>query len=531
MQRTIVQVSAALCYGLLAVWSFGQPTGTVDWDHDHDPETITLSPYTELTATQDRLFDTIGFAAGYQSTFFQVFFDLALTNDGRYEPEEPYLLGHYFDLRQGVIAVTAPPFLIQAGRAFHRDEVASPYSLFISSHDISAPIVRIRYENRLFFYESRWIKLNQNSLWYRTPELIYAYPGYPSSPPIFDPDREDAPWTPLDDNPVWFRPLDRGANYKVYGVRIGDWRFGFQESVVYLNQSFYPEYFFSPLPMYFTQLVNSTPGKPWTQRDDENSHMGFFVERTGPESYAYLQFLMGDINLNFLTPDHDLSHPNKWAWSLGGTRDFDIGRIGVFHAGALKYTFAATTATSQSYSTKRYEYTYFPAVHYLFDGGLRAIDYRDNYIGYQYGENNLAFMTTYDATLNGYRVAASLEYVISGSKSPANPWHEERTWPGRLGDRRLFPLLDERPLEHTVRLETQIGRSVGPWEFSARAGIGAVFNELQLVPVPDRDDPSEDAEEPWIYRPSDRSRLLFSLALGARYRWRLPEGGALATTD
>lgn len=138
-----------------------QPAPSVE--PDTDPGTITISPYLELTATRDRLFHRIELAAEYRSSLFRLFFDFELTNDGRYEPEEPYLLGHYFDLRHGFAELTVPPFLIRAGRAFHRDEVAIPYSLFISSCDISAPVVRLRFENHRFFYERRWIKLNQNS--------------------------------------------------------------------------------------------------------------------------------------------------------------------------------------------------------------------------------------------------------------------------------------------------------------------------------------------------------------------------------
>ncbi|TVR29702.1 MAG: hypothetical protein EA404_14305 [Spirochaetaceae bacterium] len=492
-----------------------------DYGVEVDPVPVILSPYIGLSATQDKLFDEVGMTAEYNSGLFRVYFDLSLINDDKYEPEEPYMLGHYFNLKQGTIEFNYRPVSLLFGRTPHRDEIDSPYSMFISSWDIPATILSVNYEDSFFFYESRWIGLNQNSKWYRSPEPIYPYDDYPSSPPIFDPDNPPDGVDPDNPSGVYYRPLDRGANYKVYGIKLRDWRLGFQESIVYINQSFYPEYFLSPLPMYFTQLVNSTSGKPWTQIDDENSHMGFFVEYTQPRFpnyYGYFQFIMGDINLNMLAPDHDLEHPNKWGWSLGAKRDFSFGRLGLFHAGALKYTFAATSANRDNYSMKRYEYTYYPAVEYLFDGGARALDYRDNYIGYLYGENNLAFMATYEGDVNDYWVEGSAEFVVSGSKSPANPWHEYRGHPGRYGEGKLFPLLDESPLEKTVRLETSIARSFGAWDWKASAMIGAVFNELEVVDVvtPD-DDTHNDKDQPGLYKPGNDNRLLFEFFIGARY--------------
>lgn len=490
---------------------------------DVAPGTVTVIPYLGLFANQDNLYDEVGLIVDYNTGLFRMYFDMSLINDDKYEPEEPYMFGHYFDLKQGFIEFNYRPISLLAGRALHRDEVDSPYSMFISSWDNSATILSLNYEDSFFFYESRWIGLNQNSKWYRTPEPIYPW-EYEQSPDIFDDGKVDPITTDGDETHVYMRPLDRGANYKVYGVKLGDWRVGFQESVVYINQTFYPEYFLSPLPMYFTQLVNSTTGKPWTQIADENSHMGFFVDVTRPHYYAYLQFIMGDINLNRLYPEEELGHPNKWGWSIGGTRDFSFGRLGFYHAGALKYTFAATSARPSNYSLKRYEYTYYPAVEYLFEGGSRALDYRDNYIGYLYGENNLAFMLTYDGIVNEYDLSASAEFVLSGSKSPANPWHEYRGHPGRYGSDKVFHLLDESPLEKTIRFETSVGRSFGPWDFKASAMLGAVFNELEVVPaeVPpeDADDPYPDKSiQPGLYKPGNDNRLLFEFFIGARYNF------------
>lgn len=107
--------------------------------------------------------------------------------------------------------------------------------------------------------------------------------------------------------------------------------------------------------------------------------------------------------------------------------------------------------------------------------------------------------------------------------SPANPWHEYRGHPGRYGSDRVVHLLDESPLEKTVRVSSSIGRSFGRWDLKASAMIGAVFNELEVVPVeqPEDDDEHLDKNQPGLYKPSDHNRLLFEFFIGARYNFAI----------
>ncbi len=253
-----------------------------------------------------------------------------------------------------------------------------------------------------FTYESRWIRLNSNALQpIRAGDLTSAYP-------------------------------DRGANYKVFAVELGHWRFGLQDTAVYYGREFDAEYFLSPIPSILTQMVTKRDSTPWQEDANDNSILGLFAEWRPPWGYLYAQWLVDDISLNFLIPwflRDTFGNPtvaNKWAWSVGGHWDLPFGRLGFYHAGATKYTFAATE------DDKPYGYTYYPAVEYSLDDTMTdfeaVLDPQDNYLGYKYGENNLAFrleLSHLPHPVLGADFQAALEYVLSGSKSPANPWHGE----------------------------------------------------------------------------------------------------------
>ncbi|MFP4430354.1 MAG: hypothetical protein ACLFPV_03825 [Spirochaetaceae bacterium] len=463
---------------------------------------VMMKTYLNLFMTEENNYDEVGYGASYSTDFFTAAFDFSLINDDKYVPSESYMFGHRFDLKEGRFALEYRPFYFNAGRLVHSDETDTPYSMFISSRELPTVQADFTYDGNFFFYTTRWLLLNQNSEWYRTKVPVYDDDtGVIEENPdeLFDEDEAEAAGIAG----YVAEPLDRGANYKVYGMKFGDWRVGVQESVVYLYQTFYPEYFFSPLPMYFTQLVNSTKGKPWTQRFDENIHLGAFVDVTRPHYYSYFQFILGDVNLGALVPDQDLTQPWRAGWSIGGSYLFDFGRLGFYHAGATKYLFSATTSDSGSYSKKRYEYTYYPAVEYFYEDRLETLWYYDNYIGYQYGENNLAFMATYENNFADIDVTGMLEYVVSGSKSPANPWHELDRFPEGT------KMFNEDQLEHTFRIGSTIRYRYLGWEFGAAAKFGYRINSLELVEVvPD---------QPKIFRPVGDDEFLYELFLGAKY--------------
>ncbi len=475
-------------------------------------------------------FHELGATLDFESGPFGLALDFSVLNDDRYSTSEPVtMLGYRFDLREGLVTLDFDPVHIKGGRTRHRDEVDTPYSMFISSYEdgYNPVILEFAYEGERFFYRTRWIEVNRESDLYgrRVPvegannngDPQNIYPWDDIAERYGDGDEETG-------SGYTTKPFDRGANYMVMGVNLGDWRVGFQESVLYINEVFNPEYFLSPIPQYFTRLYGTKgaadPGVPWRQREDPNIHMGFFTDVTKPEWRAYFQFIMGDINLDFLTYE-ERTQPQKWAWSIGGERETQYGTFGLFHGGATRYIFAATSvdASRDLYSSQRYEYTYWPDVKFPHADGDRLIDYRENYIGYKYGENNVALMLTYENDFERFHLDSMAEMVVSGAKSPANPWHEYKQRPGRSDGRDANPplhifMLDEWPLEWTFRLGADVSRSFGPWTASIGGLVGGVFNELEYEAIN-----TWDAPEPGRYVPGDTSRPLFGVNLGLRYSY------------
>jgi hypothetical protein len=139
------------------------------------------------------------------------------------------------------------------------------------------------------------------------------------------------------------------------------------------------------------------------------------------------------------------------------------------------------------------------------------LDYRDNYIGYLYGENNLAFLVDYKRSFPRLDFGASLEYVISGSKSPANPWHDAVQ--GKDAGR-YTQMFGEPVLEHTITARLQGAWTRRAWTFYGRLSLGGVFNRLGLEASADL--PENPAMS--IYRPQEGdNHLIYGLTVGATY--------------
>jgi len=452
---------------------------------------VTLRP--DRVSGEPGLYDRLNTSLLYRYRFLRLVGDLSLALDERYAPDEPYMLGRSFYLENGGVILDFDFLSFSAGRFVHRDTVDTPYSLFISAADpwgtgwasgLPALLADLTIRGGCFSYESRWIRLNSNSI----QPLVEGGPTpYP----------------------------DRGANYKVFAVELGKWRFGLQDAAVYYDRVFDAEYFLSPIPHILTQMVTKRDSTPWQEDANDNSLMGLFAEWRPAHGYLYAQWLVDDISLDFLIPWFlrdlfgDRGIANKWAWSVGGHWDLPFGRLGFYHAGATKYTFAATE------DGKPYEYTYYPAVEYSLDDDPAfemTLDYRDNYLGYKYGENNLAFrleLSHLPRPLLGADFRAALEYVLSGSKSPANPWHEYAT-AGDAG--RYTQMLDEPVLEHTVVGDLAAAWPWRGWTFYTRLKLGGVFNRLGL-------EPAEAATKAQIFRPqAGENAFLYAWTLGFTYR-------------
>jgi hypothetical protein len=441
---------------------------------------------------EDRLVDTVRGIFSWKGGPAELLVDFSMVRDGVYPSEQPFLLEHYFQINDSRVSLDFSPLSLKFGRMRNRDVIDNPYSVFLSSKAPAALSAELGLDSGPVFYSSRWIMLNARS------DQLYA--------------------NDTDGTKHW---RDRGTNIKVFGLRLGDARLGFEESVVYLDRFFDAEYFLNPLPEYFVQLFTTSPGRPWVEQDNTNSLMGFFFDWDRDGLYLSSQFLLDDLNAKFLAPIlgkfipalYEVTNLTKIAWNLGARWDTPYGRFAFYQGGATKYTFASTYAYD-SYDDLPYEYTYYPAVEYSRLGTMTALDYTDNYIGYLYGENSLSFRLDYGTTfLRGsageFDFSSSLEWVINGSKSPANPWHEHTDWT-EIGP--SIELLDEAVLEHILRLKLEAGKSFGDWRIGCSGTVGYVWNALDFVNSP------APANEPKIYTPNPLvDKAILQLSLGVTY--------------
>ena len=411
---------------------------------------------------------------------------ITFRNDGKYaEQQAGYWAGFNATLDEGGVAVSADPFSIRAGRFTHADAVGSPYSLFVSSAPLPVLLLDMAVETDRFFYTSRWLGLNRNG---RVP----------------DPDNL----------------INRGATIKTWGVQLGELRLGFQDALVYPDRLFDVEYLLSPVPGFFLQYVKVAAGNPWSEVGNDNSIMGLFVDYTVPRFTTYGQLLVDDFNANAILKPDSFQNPNKIAWSLGGSVRTGAGTFGLYHAGATKYTFQAYGGGSVGSATDtRYGYTYYPAVEYRVDGQTRVILPEDNYIGYLHGENNIAIMATWSHWLCPVRVSADLEYTLSGSKSPANPWHQYTAWDspeavadGESGTR----LLNDPRLESRLVASARASIVRGRWTLFANARLGFVVNELELTAVAPELAGANNVIR--YFAPGETRRMIAGIELGATLR-------------
>ena len=409
---------------------------------------------------------------------FHFIASLLATNDGKYKASfsDSFWAGYYFMLMDGGLSFDLAPFHLRVGRLGHSDSISSPYSLFISSNPNRAVLAEFSYDDGRFFYLDRWLQLNDSSA------LLYP---------------------------------DRGANYKAYGIRFGNLRFGFQDSVVYRDRSFDPEYFLNPTPGFFLQYVNALEGNPWQQGSNDNSILGFFLDYTAADAwYAYAQILVDDINANRIINPKSYQNPDKIAWSLGGRLQTEFGTFGLYHAGATKYTFEPYG--SYGYDS-RYGYTYYPDTSYpAIEGGTKSILNEENYIGYINGENNLSFKAEYSNVLYEFALQAGLEFQLSGSKSPANPWHELWSWE-EAGQGTKF--LDDPVLEKRLTCSLSVKKPLGNWTFSLDGMLGYAWNALELTNTTIAN-PSA-GNDIWIWKPSPSNKLTARLGLGVGYSWKI----------
>lgn len=443
----------------------------------------------------------IGLNFAYTARRFSLIADMYIANDGKYSPLESNQEGgtffdYYAFLNTGGLIWRPEDFLtIKAGRFEHRDQLDGPYSLFVSSAAPSALLMELRFENDFFFYESRWVELNNSSAMFTS-----AYPDPEDDPNDLDGVTYDGPFP------------NRGMNVKAYGFKFGRMSFGLQDAAVYVGRSFDYEYFLSPLPQYFTQYVKGTLGRPWTTDNNENNLIGAFWKWDWTDEVQFdAQYLLDDFNMYALGIGPN--NPWKAAWAFRAKVKTTFGNFAFSHAGAYKYTFEPTRDLAE----EAYSYTYYPDSRFTIDDlSDTAVAFDDLMIGYKHGENNIAFRLDYDREWKDLIVASYLEFVLSGAKSPTNAWHDD-DWHDYEGGR----LLDDDLLEKKFLLSVGASKRFGGLNLMGSLLVGYAFNALELVDP----DTSYTVKEKYqtindnsaIWKPGSGGEAIFAASLGVRY--------------
>ena len=487
-----------------------------------------------------------GFDIGYKDTFWlglglkmnytagplKLIGDIEFKNDKKYAPAAVMLPsgslgGFYFMLNEGGLSFSKDFMHFVAGRFRNYDEIDSPYTLFLNSNGMSANTFKLRLESKHLIYQTQWIGLNFNSA--VSSPAWNEYQRRINGGGFHEPSGVD----PTKTNGIEYGFPDRGVNYKIYALKVNDWRIGFLDAAVYSGRYFDIEYLLSPIPMYFTQYFRATAGRPWATETNDNCLMGFFWDIKKSNWDAYLQGLVDDFSLGFMRWFYDGFSRNPWkaAWAMGGRILTRVGRFGFHHAGALKYTFEPIgTDDGGRYkddsAATAYGYTYYPESRYYDGADDLAFLIEDLMVGYKYGENNLAFQVDYQNRFFNMLVTTELELVLAGNNSPANPWHDYDSRAsmyhngingaaGGYGSQ----LLNDGQIEKRLEFRINISRRLGPLSAYMAMAIGGRFNKLVLRPAePDpRYSKRTVDDEIWIWKASDNHELIFRFSLGFRY--------------
>ena len=491
MKRSLIVLAALFLVGALHAQTVSVPQGADLVDDFGDGE---LSLFMDVSGGYaDNVIVNGGGGLQYFGSSLALTAEVYLRRDGIYDGNSANTAsgdvgGLYFWMESGGVAYRIGNLLLRGGRLPHYDAVDSPYSLFINGDGLSANLLEVDYNDGRFRYTSRWIELNRDSD--QETDTFTAQGGFP----------------------------DRGANLKNYSVRFGDMSFGIQDAVVYVDKIFDFEYFASPIPNYVIQEARRQGGRPWSDGGEENNIIGLFWTWERPDGLdIHAQWLLDDGNLYFISPStFPTRQPFKMAWSGGFSKETPYGTFSFHHAGVTKYTYEPTYGLPGM----EYGYAYFPDT--VFDrksGDDEPIPFESMMLGYKHGENNLAFLGTWKGDLAGFGLGASLEFTVSGSKSPANAWQEE-SWHENQGTE----FLNETPLEWKVLAAVGATRKLGNFLVYGGLAAGYVFNELELVISDLTGDGSHEDNvysDIGIWKPSDTSRFLFAVTVGGRYRLKI----------
>ncbi len=395
--------------------------------------------------------------ASMTSNTFSTFLNLSISNDKNYyDPiHSRFYFGYHFDGFGGMV-LKVGDISIRAGKMLQRDEVNSPYSLFLSSEKNPYVSMSLNYESDWLFFKTVWMELTKSV---NVMDSIHPY-SFP----------------------------DRGMNYRSFGMRYRGFKLGYQESVVYTERTFDFEYFFDPLPNFFTQYINFV-GRPFRQGTNDNSMVGFFASYSSDLVYTYIQLLIDDMNMNRFYGG--FQNPDKLGWSLGVRFSTPMGEFFAYHAGTTEYTFEPSTSSVED------QYYHYPEVVAPVGNSTRTVSIEENCVGYKYGENTLSFLLGWKKKVLGLETDMWLELVLSGSKSPIKPWHGYGKIPQGTH------LLDESPVERAFRAVGSVKKRFGNLSAEFKLEFSRVENPLRLVDG--------------VYKPSEGVKNSGNLAIEISY--------------
>ncbi len=406
----------------------------------------------------------------YKTENFIFKFSMSASNDGRFESGfGDYYAGLYPLQKEGYLSFKFDRFSITLGRNYHKDIVDSPYSLFISS---VAYLPRLNldftYEDEFFGYTTRWIQLAKS---------------------------EDQSFL-------------KSAYYRTYFLKFNQigFRFGYQENNVVYGELFNFNYFSNPIPGFFIQY-EGTVGRPYPEEKESNFMVGFFADLKNDSLYTYAQIMVDDINMNrFLFPDR-YQNPDKIAWSIGGKLKTNLGYFGLYHAGATKYTFQPS---SENAPQKYYGYTYWNDFEYNVLNKKMYLPPELMYAGYLYGENNLAFLITFEPKQIDSKFF--LEYVALGERSPINPWGARNDY---ISGTHLLKDPDNEVVEHRVIVNTVGNVFLNEYlKLLLDLSAGYIFNSSEIVEVD-----SDSTKKP-LLRPKEGNNFpIFTLGVGMQAKF------------
>jgi hypothetical protein len=377
---------------------------------------------TASTETQNHFYPELDASAAHQGENFGFVWDIGVDGSGSYGS----LFGGGFGystvvIREGGLTWKGGPLSIGLGKLELRDEVDSPYSLALSSLHNKALTISLRYEDDRFFFSDRWFALNYDSGQSYATDAGAGNGGTGTK-------STQVQWP------------DRSSVVKSYGIKVGDFHFGFQDIIVYTNLDygssadqrgplFDAEYFLNPAPGFLIQYALTRLDSPWQKSSalNDNSILGFFGTWQRGDFTADAQFLVDDFNMNRILHPGSYQNPDKIAWTIGGSMDTQFGKFRFDHAGATRYMFSSGAYADED--NLAYGYTFYPDTEFLLGDTMRAIDPESNYVGYLHGENNIAFMGSWTNGFGPLDASASLELIFSGSKTPANPWGALTSFP------------------------------------------------------------------------------------------------------